>query len=246
MMEEPYRWLEAIGHRREYVREQLKGGSPVLAASLADGVLLVGVGSGQSKVFELFDRQALAGLGHPADLERVRQIAIDAAHVEAFTRAPEDVSLRRLVAYGLSPQLKANFEQIFGAPVLGEFLLAEVGDQPSRDLLVRLHFDGTFEVASGGAVVAAPAAEAGNAAQDWLRSVLTPGLARNEAAELLMQAWGILEAQRPLDQGSPPDNERRDLWRQRAEGRELELGWLERAAHKRSRFERLTRDQLGL
>ena len=34
MTEEPYRWLEAVGNRRDYVREQLKGGSPVLAASL--------------------------------------------------------------------------------------------------------------------------------------------------------------------------------------------------------------------
>ena len=87
MTEEPYRWLEAVGNRREYVREQLKGGSPVFAASLPDGILLLGVGGGQSKVFELFDRHALAGLGHPADIEKIRQTAIDAAHMEAFTRA---------------------------------------------------------------------------------------------------------------------------------------------------------------
>src|SRR5213082_2606236 len=142
MTEEPYRWLEAIGNRREYVREQLKGGAPVFAASLPDGILLLGVGSGQSKVFELFDRLALAGLGHPADIEKIRQAAIDAAHMEAFTRAPEDVSLRRLVSFGLSPQLKTNFEQIFSAPFLVEMLLAELGATPDADLIARLHFDG--------------------------------------------------------------------------------------------------------
>ena len=47
MTEEPYRWLEAMGNRREYVHEQLKGGSPVFAASLPEGILLLGVGSGQ-------------------------------------------------------------------------------------------------------------------------------------------------------------------------------------------------------
>ena len=141
MIEEPYRWLEAIGNRREYVIEQLKGGSPVFTASLPDGILLLGVGSGNSKVFELFDRHALAGLGHPADIEKIRQAAIDAAHTEAFTRAPEDVSLRRLVGFGLSPQLKNNFEQIFSAPFLVELLLAEVGADPASDLLVRLHCD---------------------------------------------------------------------------------------------------------
>src|SRR6476660_7657247 len=135
MIEEPYRWLEAIGNRREYVYEQLKGGSPVFGVSLPDGILLLGVGSGNSKVFELFDRHALAGLGHPADIEKIRQAAIDAAHTEAFTRAPEDVSLRRIVSFGMSPQLKTNFEQIFSAPFLIELLLAEIGNEPAKDLL---------------------------------------------------------------------------------------------------------------
>src|SRR3954471_11758048 len=148
MTEEPYRWLEAVGNRREYVHEQLKGGSPVFAASLPEGILLLGVGSGNSKVFELFDRHALAGLGHPADIEKIRQAAIDAAHTEAFTRAPEDVSLRRLVSYGLSPQLKTNFEQIFSAPFLIEMLLTELGPQPDTDLILRLHFDGAFQILS--------------------------------------------------------------------------------------------------
>ena len=246
MMEEPYRWLEAIGHRREYVREQLKGGSPVLAASLPDGVLLVGVGTGQSKVFELFDRQALAGLGHPADLERVRQAAIDTAHVEAFTRAPEDVSLRRLVAFGLSPQLKSSFEQIFGAPVLGEFLLVEVGAEPARDLMVRLHFDGTFEIERGRGMVAASVAEAEKAAQRWLQSVLGSDTDRGRTAELMLQAWGVLEAQQHFDEQIPSEDDRRENWRKRVEDRQLELGWLARQGKRRARFEKLSREQLGL
>src|SRR5947208_16539537 len=147
MTEEPYRWLEAVATRRDYVGEQLKGGSPVFAASLPDGILLLGVGSGQSKVFEIFDRHAMAGLGHPADIEKIRQAALDAAHMEAFTRAPEDVSLRRLVSFGLSPQLKTNFEQIYSAPFLVDMLLTEL-DVQRNDLLVRLRFDGAFEISS--------------------------------------------------------------------------------------------------
>lgn len=105
MTEEPYRWLEAISNRREYVTEQLKSGSPVFAASLADGILLLGVGSGQSKVFELHDREAMAALGHPADIEKLRQAAVDAAHVESFTRAAEDVTLRHVASLGqLQPE----------------------------------------------------------------------------------------------------------------------------------------------
>src|SRR3954462_14144097 len=169
MTEEPYRWLEAIGNRREYVREQLKGGSPAFAVKMNDGILTLGVGSGQSKVFELFDRHALAALGHPADIEKIRQAAIDAAHTEAFTRAPEDVSLRRLIGFGLSPQLKTNFEQIFSAPFLVELLLAEVGASVDQDLLFRLHFDGGFQLGAKGVLIATGKADPPEtAAQNWL------------------------------------------------------------------------------
>ena len=31
MYEEPYRWVEAVGNRRQYLDEQFKQGSPVVA-----------------------------------------------------------------------------------------------------------------------------------------------------------------------------------------------------------------------
>ena len=155
MIEEPYRWLEAVENRREYVRDQIKEGSPAFAVCLKDGILLLGVGTGNSKVFEIFDRHGLVGLGHPADIEKLRQTAIDSAHMEAFIRAPEDVGLRRLVSFTLGPQLKTSFEQIFGAPYLIELLLAEIGSTPENDLLARVHFDGRFELQTGGAAAVA-------------------------------------------------------------------------------------------
>ena len=48
MTEEPYRWLEAISNRREYIRDQLKGGTPVFAISRPEGILLLGLGQGAS------------------------------------------------------------------------------------------------------------------------------------------------------------------------------------------------------
>lgn len=246
MTEEPYRWLEAIANRREYVGEQLKGGSPVLAASLPDGILLVGVGSGQSKVFELFDRHALAGLGHPADIEKVRQAAIDAAHMEAFTRAPEDVSLRRLVSYGLSPQLKTNFEQIFSAPFLVELLLAELGAEPANDLFFRLHFDGAFQIQMGGAIVAASQPEAEAAAQKWLKEAAQGKTSRAEMADLLLQTWwGVLE-NKFLTEQVPAEKERQDGWREAVKGKVIEIGWLARQGPRAARYQTQTISDLGL
>src|SRR6185312_884182 len=228
MTEEPYRWLEAVGNRREYVREQLKGGSPVMAASLPDGILLLGVGGGQSKVFELFDRHALAGLGHPADIEKIRQAAIDAAHTEAFTRAPEDVTLRRLVSFGLSPQLKTNFEQIFTAPFLVELLLAEIGAEPEKDLLLRLHFDGAFQFQNGGVMVAASKAESEAEAKSWLTRAVAEKSGRGAAADLMLQTWWCLMEAKPWGNAMPNEAERQAGWRASTKDRVVELGWLAR------------------
>jgi proteasome alpha subunit len=246
MNEEPYRWLEAVANRREYVREQLKGGSPAFAASLPDGILLLGVGGGQSKVFELFDRHALAGLGHPADIEKIRQAAIDAAHTEAFTRAPEDVSLRRLVSFGLSPQLKTNFEQIFNAPFLVELLLAEIGAEPDKDLLLRLHFDGSFQFQSGGVMVAASTPEIESAAQAWLVKALAGKAGRAETAELLLQAWWLALENKPFDGATPNGDNLQAGWRAAVKGRVVEVGWLARKTARAARYETLNLTQIGL
>ena len=246
MIDEPYRWLEAIGNRREYVRDQLKTGSPVFAVSSEEGILLLGVGQGHSKVFELFDRHALAGLGHPADIEKVRQAAIDSAHIEAFNRAPEDVSLRRLIGFGLSPQLKTNFEQIFSAPFLVELILAELGSDPSKDVIVRLHFDGAFESFTQGPVVAAIRPEAERAAQAWLKTSLKDRRNRSDIVEMLLQAWWCLVEDKAMDDTIPGESERRDGWRKALNGRTVELGFLERSPTAANKYSALAFSDLNL
>ncbi len=246
MTEEPYRWLEAVANRREYVREQLKGGSPVLAASLPEGILLLGVGAGQSKVFELFDRQALAGLGHPADIEKIRQAAIDAAHVESFTRAPEDVSLRRLVGFGLGPQLKTNFEQIFSAPFLVELLLAELAAERAHDLLFRLHFDGSYRMQSGGVMMAASDPEAEGAGQKWLNEAVKTKTIRAEVADVLLQAWWLQSESKPFADPMPDEAARQAGWREAVKGKVVEAGWLARQGRRPARYQTLTISELGL
>jgi proteasome alpha subunit len=116
MIEEPYRWVEAIATRRDYIEMQLATGSPVVAVGYAEGILLFTVG--QQKLFEIYDRIALGAIGHPGDIERLRMAAIELASTEGFTRSAADVSLRRLAYYSLSPVMKNAFEQIYGAPFL--------------------------------------------------------------------------------------------------------------------------------
>jgi proteasome alpha subunit len=244
MTEEPYRWLEAVENRREYVREQLKGGSPAFGVKLPDGILLLAVGTGNSKVFELFDRHALVALGHPADIEKIRQAAIDAAHMEAFTRAPEDVSLRRLVSFGLSPQLKTNFEQIFSAPFLVEMLLAELGVQ-GNDLLVRLHFDGAFEMSNQAVIVVAANPDAGKSAQEWLAKQLEGKTDRAQIVEILLQAWWLLQENKSFSE-PPSEEDRRAGWRAALKDKVPEIGWLARKTDRLARYTALSLPSLGL
>ncbi|HWL54583.1 MAG TPA: hypothetical protein VNQ90_19235 [Chthoniobacteraceae bacterium] len=198
MIEEPYRWMEAIQNRREYIDLQLATGSAIVALSCPDGVLLLTVGSDRQKLFEIYDRIAMGGIGHPGDLERLRMKAIEVTSVEGFTRSSLDVSLRRLVHYSLSSMLKEAFEQVYGAPFLVRLLFAELGRDDAPDLLVRLDYDGSFK-ANGGvlsgkvepfAVVAGQPRSAA-AMEEYLRGRDCSSATLEEAKAIALDAWMI-------------------------------------------------------
>src|SRR6266700_5175505 len=192
MTEEPYRWLEAIGNRREYIRDQLKGGTPVFAFSRPEGILLIGVGYGFSKVFEVYDRHALAALGHPVDIEKIRQAAIEAAHLEGFNRSAQDVTLRRLISFALSTTLKNGFEQIFSPPLMVEAIFAELGTTPGEDVLVRVHYDGNHHYETSGTLLAHSNPKEEEEAGAWLRQNLKPNDAMAKVASACLTAWQAL------------------------------------------------------
>ncbi len=204
MTEEPYRWLEAISNRREYIRDQLKGGTPVFAVSRPEGILLVGVGQGQSKVFEIYDRHGLAALGHPVDIEKLRQGAIEAAHLEGFNRSAKDVTLRRLISFSLSSMLKNAFEQVFAPPIIVESIFAELGENQAQDTLVRLHYDGDHYYSSSRVVVAHRDTATEAEAADWISKALTPADPLPRVVGICLSAWQLLHDGKSLQGVSVP------------------------------------------
>ena len=205
MTEEPYRWLEAIGNRREYILEQMKGGTPVFALSRPEGILLLGVGIGQSKVFEIYDRHGFAALGHPVDIEKLRQAAIEAAHVEGFNRSSRDVTLRRLISFALSTTLKNSFEQIFSPPFIVESIFAELGETPVNDILVRVHYDGNHHYETSGVVLAGTDPKKEEEAATWLRQNLKTEDSLNRAAGLCLTLWQCLKDGKPIADLAVPE-----------------------------------------
>src|SRR6187549_743413 len=144
MIEEPYRWVEAVANRREYIETQLATGSPIVAIGCREGIVFLTLGRSRQKVFEIYDRIAMGAIGHPGDIERLRMAAIELASTEGFTRSAADVSLRRLAYYSLSPVLKTAFEQVYGPPYLARMLFAEIGVKQETDLFLRLDYDGAI------------------------------------------------------------------------------------------------------
>jgi proteasome alpha subunit len=203
MYEEPYRWIEAVANRRQYLDDQFTQGNPLVGVSFLQGILLLTFNRGTEKIYEIYDRIALGGMGHPADLEKLRYTLLDMAHVEGFQRSPADVTASRLMKNGLAPVIKQAFEEIFKAPYITKVLLAEVGTTQGRDRLFTINYDGMFEEQREFGVVAASSSIRGLLAQEW--KTHGPLSSLKSALEVSLLLWGIsslLQASTPY-----PDTE---------------------------------------
>ncbi|MEP6686254.1 MAG: hypothetical protein ABJB22_05705 [Verrucomicrobiota bacterium] len=198
MIEEPYRWVEAIANRREYIETQLAAGSPIAAIGYRDGILFLTLGSTRQKIFEIYDRVAMGAIGHPGDIERLRMAAIELASTEGFTRSAADVSLRRLAHYSLSPVLKTAFEQVYGAPYLARMLFAEVGAKTDEDLFLRVDYDGAIAT-NGGAFaqvqqdfgVLSGTPHSTELMESFLKKEHRPGFTFEHAFRTALNVWSV-------------------------------------------------------
>lgn len=206
MYEEPYRWVEAVGNRRTYLDEQFKQGSPVVAITYDGGIVLATVSKGTPKLYEIYDRIALGGMGHPADLEKLRFSLLEMAHTEGFNRSPSDVTGARLVKYGVAPVIKQAFEEVYKAPFIVKVLLAELGQKPAKDALLTINYDGRFEEAAGCAVLAATSAVQKEMTA-YIRQAMSSSLSLGQAVATALRAWALGDrAQRQANE----DKERGD------------------------------------
>ena len=237
MIEEPYRWVEAIATRRDYIEMQLATGSPVVALGYDEGILLLTVG--QQKLFEIYDRIALGAIGHPGDIERLRMAAIELASTEGFTRSAADVSLRRLAYYSLSPVMKNAFEQIYGAPFLARLLFVEIGTSPADDLFLEVEYDGAINLRSsdGGnrpfAVLAATKKSAEEMA-GFLSKRLQSAKDLPATLDLALDAWTV--GQLKTDEAMPGDDEIRRQRSERLGSGTISAAVLERNTNRAVRF----------
>jgi proteasome alpha subunit len=253
MIEEPYRWVEAIANRREYIETQLASGSPIAALGYREGILFLTLGQTRQKIFEIYDRIAMGAIGHPGDIERLRMAAIELASTEGFTRSAGDVSLRRLVHYSLSPVMKNAFEQVYGAPFLARMLFAEVGMNPAEDLFLRVEYDG--EIATNGPTFAqvrqdfavlSGTRQSSELMESFLKTEHVPDASFEAALKSGLDAWAIghmtlrTENLKELPQRAAVTKYRREQLANTG----IEAGILERDANRAIRYRALLDKEL--
>ena len=194
MFEEPYRWMEAVSTRHNYVQEKLKMGQPVMAVPYNEGLLIFGFAPQPGKIFEVYDRIALGGVGHPADVERLRMNLLDMAHLEGFNRSAQDVTSARLLQFGIAPALKQNFEEIQRAPYIIRMLLVELDDEGKTNFF-RMNYDGHWETFKNGTAIAGE-----EKVMDWLQTeIQKQPFATYSLDQALKQACKLWDESRKLE-----------------------------------------------
>lgn len=239
MLEEPYRWVEAVRNRREYLEDQLQGASPVVGLTYECGVLLLTATPGPRKLFEVYNQVAFAAIGHPADIEKLRRAVIDIAHLEAFNFSASDISLQRLVNFGLGPLIKAAFDEIFRSPYLARGLMAELDPPEGQDGFYMVDADGSFSSARHTAAVAGTPSGAATICER-LESLDSAGLSLKEGLQRGLEAWGAGSLRGGGEEGyEPEEHEIRDFLVESLQRLRVEAAVLDRNLPTKTKFRRL-------
>jgi proteasome alpha subunit len=165
----------------------LVGGSPVVAASFKDGIVLLTYRKQARKLFEVYDELAMGAIGQQSDVDMLRQAAIDFAHQEGFNRSERDVTLQRVVN-ALSSPIKKAFADFQMVPVVARAIFAQVGATPSQDGYAMLDYDGDFHVRHQFGYVA-PSVESAQILEAKLFELNREKLTTEKSIEALKEIW---------------------------------------------------------
>ena len=250
MRDEPYRWIEAIQDRRDYIEDQLRVGSPVVGLTYNEGMVLLTIGRGQRKIFEVHDRIALSAIGHPADIERLRMLVTDTASVQGFQNATEDVNLHRLTNFVLAHTFKQAFESIVGEAYIIKMLLAELGGTSKQNRFTGINYDGNVRTDGAFSVIGGTEAiETGM--QNYLAASEEADRDLTAALRLGLEAWAIgkeLSSREPEDMESEDtqiDTEQmHEIISLAREDGEIEAGVLETTQSGTSKFRLLSPQEI--
>jgi proteasome alpha subunit len=207
--------------KAEYARKGIAKGRSIVVVEFADGILLTAENpsSSLSKLSEIYDRIAFAGVGKYSEFENLRKAGIRYADIKGYSYSREDVTTKSLAnAYSESI---GNIFTSNPKPLEVEILIVEVGQQPRQNEIYHISYDGSVTDHHDFAVIGGQA--------DRIRTYLQA----NYTADLNLRAALAFSRQALLAGYEKPP----------AEESALEVGILDRHRPKRS-FYRLSQDDI--
>jgi proteasome alpha subunit len=135
---------QLVKDRAEYARKGIARGRSIVGVEAQEGVLLLAENPSRTltKVSEIYDRIAFAGVGKYNEFESLRVAGIRHADVKGYQYGRTDVTAKSL-ASAFSQTLGNIFVQ-GPKPFEVEILIAEVGHESSGDRLYKVTYDGTL------------------------------------------------------------------------------------------------------
>ena len=140
---------QLVKDRAEYARKGIARGRSIVAVEALEGVVILAENPSRTltKISEIYDRIAFAGVGKYNEFESLRVAGIRYADVKGYQYGREDVTAKSL-ASAFSQTLGNIFVQ-GPKPFEVEVLIAEVGRAAAEDRLFKVTYDGTLYDTSG-------------------------------------------------------------------------------------------------
>jgi proteasome alpha subunit len=153
---------QVMADKAEYARKGIARGKSSVTLEYAGGVLLMAENpSTLSKIGEIYDRVAFAGVGKFSEFDQLRKVGVRYADVKGYSYSREDVRAKAL-ANAYSQAVGDVFTNQM-KPLEVEMLVAEVGDDNlaghEKNAIYRVQFDGSISDHEGFCVIGGAAEE---------------------------------------------------------------------------------------
>jgi proteasome alpha subunit len=178
---------QVMADKAEFARKGIARGKSIVALEYDNGVLLIAENATSlSKVGEIYDRIAFAGVGKFSEFDTLRKIGVRFADSRGYAYSRDDVRGKAL-ANAYSQAIGEAFTREM-KPLEVEIIVAEVGDDSlvghERNALYRVKFDGFISDHKGFCVIGGNVDDV----QGVLESEYEEGIAQGDAVNLGLKA----------------------------------------------------------
>ena len=147
---------QVMADKAEFARKGIARGKSIVALEYDGGVLLVAENAtALSKIGEIYDRIAFAGVGKFSEFDQLRKVGVRYADTKGYAYSREDVTAKAL-ANAYSQAVGEVFTREM-KPLEVEIVVAEVGDPRfvghEEDAIYRVRFDGSISDEKGFCVI---------------------------------------------------------------------------------------------